>query len=96
MWLSKEFFTGYFILICSPGRNPARHKEAEASFKIVVKEISVYQINLNSDITALASGKIHSPSLIPGRDISIRMVLLKIETEPGQWSGTTKCFRSRM
>ena len=33
---------------------------------------------------ALASGKIHSRSLIQSRDISIRMVLLKIETEPGR------------
>lgn len=83
MWLSKESSMGYFTLICSPGRHPPWLEEAEAGFP----EIDIYQINLNSlklsDITTLASGKIHSPSLIQGRDISMRMVLLKIETEPG-------------
>lgn len=36
------------------------------------------------DTIALASGKIHSPRFLQNRDISIRMVLLKLETEPGQ------------
>lgn len=36
------------------------------------------------DTTVLASGRIQSPRLLQNRDISIRMVLLKLETEPGQ------------
>ena len=44
---------GYFTLIYSPGRNPPWLEEAEAGFEVVVKEIDTYQINLNSDITAL-------------------------------------------
>ncbi|XP_008836954.1 sorting nexin-24 isoform X2 [Nannospalax galili] len=47
-WLLKEFFMAYFTLISNLGRNPPWLKKAEASFKVVGKEINNYQINQNS------------------------------------------------
>ncbi|KAM9695075.1 sorting nexin-24 isoform 5-T7 [Trichechus inunguis] len=47
-WLLKEFSMEYFTLMYSPGRNPTWLREAEASFEVIVKDIDIYQINLNS------------------------------------------------
>lgn len=44
------------------------------------------------DTIALARGKIHSPSFLQNRDVSIRMVLLKLETEPGQRQLKANCL----
>lgn len=41
---------GYSTLTYSPGRKPAWPEEAETTFKAVVKEIDIYQINLNAMI----------------------------------------------
>lgn len=48
MWLLKVFSVGVSILIYSPVRNPTWPEEAEVHFKGVVKEISIFQNNLNS------------------------------------------------
>lgn len=47
------------------------------------------------DTIALASRKIHSPSFLQNRDVSIRMVLLKLETEPGQRQFKANCLSKR-
>lgn len=73
----------YFTRTCSPGRN-VMHPEAKASLTSHRQDVNnSYQINLNS--VTQASGKALSSSLIHCRDVPIRMVLLKIETE--RWGG---------
>lgn len=47
-WLLKEFSMGYSTLTSSPGRRPVWPEEAEAGFRVAVKEIDTYQMNLSS------------------------------------------------
>lgn len=85
---------GYFSLTCSPGRNPTRLEGAEASVSASGEEIDISaKLTEARDTIALASGKIHSPSFLRNRDISIRMVLLKLETGPGWGQFKTNYLR---